>query len=643
MPTERRLAAIMFTDIVGYTALMAESEARGHRVRERQGQVLRPIVEQYAGDWVQHIGDETLASFPSATDAVNCALAIQAALRDEPELGVRVGIHVGEIVSRDGSVHGDGVNIASRVRPLAEPGGICVSDEVQHAIRSQENIETTPLGEQEFKNVGRPVSVYVVSGTPGEPPGRTPDIPVERRGDAAIQSLAVLPLENLSGDPEQEYFADGMTEALIGDLARIGSLRVISRTSVMQYKHERRPLREIALELDVDAIVEGSVMRAGDHVRITAQLIDARIDAHLWSDRYDRSLSDVLALQSDVARAIADQVRVELSPEEQAGLTTTRSVDPRAYDAYLQGIQLVSVPVFSVGSLDRRQAALEPLERAVELDPGFAEAWSALALIRLTLASMVTGHQTRGEYPKARHAALRALEIDPSLGQAHAVEGGIRLFYDWDFEGAHRSIEQGLRVSPNDPTALDFYAYLLVCVGRTEDGLAVSNQMIKVAPLDLPVRGQHLHNLLLGGAYEGVLEEHDRIRALDPDFASGPAAHAYGMLGRDEEAYHEWTRCFPGGEIRLALERGWSEGGLHGVYRGAVGLMEMDADRQSPREIALIHTYLGDREAAFAWLERALRERDPTMVILRTDPRYEPLRTDPRFDDLLRRIGFPED
>ncbi len=192
----RRLAAIMFTDIVGYTALMAESEAKGHRVRERQGRVLRPLVEQYGGDWVQHVGDETLSSFPSATDAVNCALSIQAALQDEPELRVRVGIHVGEIVSREGSVHGDGVNIASRVRPIAEPGGICVSDEVQHAIRNQENVETRPLGEHELKNVGRPVSVFVVSGTAGKPPERTSARPAERRD--TIQSLAVLPPEVLA-------------------------------------------------------------------------------------------------------------------------------------------------------------------------------------------------------------------------------------------------------------------------------------------------------------------------------------------------------------------------------------------------------------------------------------------------------------
>ncbi len=208
--TERRLAAIMFTDIVGYTALMGESEEKGHRVRARQGQVLRPLVEQYGGEWVQHVGDETLSSFPSAVDGVNCALAIQAALDDESELRVRIGIHVGDVVVSEGSVHGDGVNIASRIRPLAEPGGICVSDEVQHAVLNQRNVETRSLGEHEFKNVPRPISVFVVSGTPGKPSARIPDLPPERPSHDTIQSLAVLPLENL-GSPEQEYVADGVT------------------------------------------------------------------------------------------------------------------------------------------------------------------------------------------------------------------------------------------------------------------------------------------------------------------------------------------------------------------------------------------------------------------------------------------------
>ena len=401
-PLERRLAAIMFTDIVGYTALMAGDESSGHRVRARQGQVLRPLVEQYGGEWVQHVGDETLSSFPSAVDAANCALAIQAALHDESELRVRIGIHVGDVVVSEGSVHGDGVNIASRIRPLAEPGGICVSDEVQHAIRSQPNIEAVPLGEHELKNVGRPVAVFALSGTAAapRPPARFSALRAARSrirvGSVAsavlllavagwwlnrpgvdvssVRSIAVLPLESLSDDPEQGYFAAGMTEALIGDLARISSLRVISRTSVMRYRDTDKSIKEIAGELDVDSVLEGTVAREGNRVRITVQLIDARSDHHLWAQSYERDLRGVLALQTQVAREVAGQIRLELTPEDEARLGTDPPVDPRAHEEYLRGRVLYwrNTPADML-------TAIEHFEEAVRIDPDYALGYAGLA------------------------------------------------------------------------------------------------------------------------------------------------------------------------------------------------------------------------------------------------------------------------
>jgi class 3 adenylate cyclase/TolB-like protein len=304
---ERRLAAIMFTDIVGYTALMAESEERGRRVRGRHVAAVRPLVERYHGEWIEQTGDESLSTFGSAVDAVNCALATQAALRDDPELRVRIGVHQGDVAFEDGRVLGDGVNVAARIRPLAEPGGVAISDEVQHAVQNRENVATRSLGQHELKNVRRPIEVFAVFGTaePPRPVSRPAPEPTRRRLPLAwavaalvvlaigagwwlyrsatiagpIRSIAVLPLENLSGDPEQEYFADGMTEALIQDLAKIGSLRVTSRTSVMQYKRARKPLPQIARDLGVDGVLEGSVMRDDDRVRITVQLIEATSDA----------------------------------------------------------------------------------------------------------------------------------------------------------------------------------------------------------------------------------------------------------------------------------------------------------------------------------------------------------------------------
>ncbi len=399
-PVDRKLAAIMFTDIVGYTALMARDEEAARRARTRHEAVVRPMVERYHGQWLERTGDETLSSFASALDAVSCALTVQAELDGDPDLRLRIGIHHGDVTFDADGVSGEGVNVAARVRPIAEPGGICITEDVHHSVRGRPGLEFEPLGEQEFKNVDHPVAVFAASGTaaPPRPVAEAKRTALPRAGFALavlvlialaigwwlarpsavlppIRSIAVLPLENLSGDPEQEYFTAGMTEALISDLAKIASLSVVSRTSVMQYAGARKPLPEIALELGADEVVEGSVLRAGRGVRVSVQLIDARRDRHLWSQSYERDLSDILRLQSEVARAVAREVQLKLAPTDQASLTSTRPVNPEAYEAYLKGLYL-----FGKQGASNHRRAIQLLEQAVEADPDSAPAWAALAI-----------------------------------------------------------------------------------------------------------------------------------------------------------------------------------------------------------------------------------------------------------------------
>jgi TolB-like protein len=464
------------------------------------------------------------------------------------------------------------------------------------------------------------------------------------RSPETIRSIAVLPLENLSGDPEQDYFADGMTEALIGDLAKLGSLNVISRTSVMQYKNQRKPLPEIARELNVDGIIEGTVMRAGDRVRITAQLIDARSDRHLWNDRYDRELSDVLALQAGVARAVADQIRLELSPGEQAALTPSRTVDPKAYDAYLRGLQLRGLPrlVRSWGL-----PAIEQFERAVKLDPHFAEAWVELARARAILGNAGRNLRYRSQFPKAQEAVHRALEIDDRLGGAHALLGGIRLWYEWDFPGARRPFERALQLGPSDPGALNHYALYLLMVGRTEEALDLSERLLRVAPLDLFWRGRRIGHFYFARQYERAIEEFERAQELDPGFVEGGVWYSYLALGQFEEAHRAYIafdeQCgAPCDWSREAQERGWAEGGWEGSLRAWLDAATK-IEGHSPFFIGLRCALIGDADEAFTWLERGYRERDPQMIVLKAHPAFDPLRSDPRFDDLLRRIGFPEE
>ncbi len=312
----RRLAAVMFADVVGYTRLMAEDESAGALARRRHGELARPLVERYGGQWIEERGDESLSIFQSALDAVNCALAIQAASVQDSILQLRIGIHLGDVVFENQSIYGDGVNVAARVREHADEDGLVVSGEVWQSVRNQPNLETTSLGLRKLKNVDRPVALFRIRGTPGEP-ASTPLGEATPSDSSEIRSLAVLPLANLSGDPEQEHLADGMTESLIGELAKIRSLRVTSRTSIMQYKTARKPLPEIARGLKVDGIIEGSVVREGDRVRVTAQLIDGRHDHLVWVDRYERDVRGILALQSEIARTIPKQIRLQLTPREE--------------------------------------------------------------------------------------------------------------------------------------------------------------------------------------------------------------------------------------------------------------------------------------------------------------------------------------
>jgi TolB-like protein/class 3 adenylate cyclase len=682
-PTERKLAAILSADVVGYSRLMAEDEAGTIQTLTDYRNLITNLVNDHRGRVVDSPGDNLLAEFPNALDAVQCAVEVQGVLKvrnqslsEQGRMLFRIGVHLGDITAEAGRVYGDGVNIAARLEALADPGGVCISAEVHGQVRHKLDLGYADLGEQAVKNLPAPVRVYRVEPeAEAAPPDASPrssrraalavgtvvllgavavagwrmfagdnGVVIGARISSPIRSIAVLPLENLSGDPEQEYFADGMTEALIGDLAKLRSLSVISRTSVMRYKQSEKSLPEIARELGVDGVVEGTVMRARDRVRITAQLIDARNDRHLWSDRYDRDLSDVLALQSEVARAVAEQVRIELTAEERAALTASRPVDPRAHDAYLRGLQLWG-PTTGVGTWG--PPAIEQFERAVELDPGFAEAWAALARTRTDLGVVGFNLRLRGELPKAREAAQRALEIDDRLGRAHATLGYIRLYYDWDFPGAGRASERAVQLSPSDPDALTAYAFYLWQVeGRHAEALDLSERVLRVAPFDLYFRAARVRLFLGARQYERALEEVERVRELAPDFVDLDIANLYFHLGRLEEAHRAylafWERCgTPCDAFREAAERGWAEGGWEGSQRALLEVLTA-IEGFSPTAIAMIYARIGETDEAFAWLERGYRERDPLMVGMMARPEYDPLRSDPRFDDLLRRIGFPE-
>ncbi|UCH09125.1 MAG: hypothetical protein JSU61_07720, partial [Fidelibacterota bacterium] len=429
----RKLAAIMFTDIVGFTTLMGEDESRALALVQKNRGYQKELIGQHNGEWLKEMGDGTLSSFGSAVEAVDCARAIQVGLRDDPDLTLRIGIHVGDVVYEEGDIFGDGVNVASRIEPLAEPGGICLSGRVYDDIRNKPDVEAVLLGEKQLKNVKHPIKVYALKSD-GLP---VPEVVLSAIAeDNDLQSIAVLPLVNLTGSGEDEWFADGMTEALITSLARISALKVISRTSVMPYKKSSKSLPQIAAELGVRTVLEGSVLKAGTRVRITAQLIEARTDRHLWADEYDRDLTDILALHSEVSQAIAREVNASLTPEEEAGLRETKPVHPEAYQLYLRGLQKMNL--WEERGL---KIGVDYHRRVLEIDPGYAPAWAELAncYTKLCLFGYASPQES---HPKAKEAALRALELDPKLGDGHAALGAIKMHFEWDWGSLEEHFRQ---------------------------------------------------------------------------------------------------------------------------------------------------------------------------------------------------------
>ena len=453
------------------------------------------------------------------------------------------------------------------------------------------------------------------------------EIPAPASMASSIRSIAVLPLENLSGDPDQEYVADGMTEELISELAKLGSLNVISRTSVMRYKKREKSIPEIAAELGIDGAIEGTVTREEDRFRVTVQLIDARTDTHLWAGQFDRELSSVLALRSDVARAVVEQIRLELTPEEDMALTSSRRVNPLAFDAYLRGRQITATSQWGRATTAQ---ALEHYERAVALDPEFAEAWAEVAGMSGLL----------DQREKAREAAERAFALDPRLGVAHAALYWARV-WSLDFAGERHAAERAVQLSPNDSRALNAYSASLSLRGQLEEALRVSERIPLVAPLDRGARSIHVMGLYFTRHYERTLEEAERARQLFPDFSDSMESLAYVKLGRVREAHYlNLARFKPSDPSREARERGWAESGLAGAWRAAID--ELAKTPAAAWTIALLYADLGETDKSLAWLERGYEDHSFGMFLTSGAPSFDPIRSDPRFDDLMRRMGFPD-
>jgi len=465
----------------------------------------------------------------------------------------------------------------------------------------------------------------------------------QRLADAIIRSLAVLPLENLSDDISQDYFTDGMTEELIARLGQISSLRVISRASAMTYKNARRPLPEIGRELDVQAVVEGGVLRSGDQVRISAQLSQVHDNRHMWAQSYTGNVRDTLALQSKVASAIAGQVRTRLKSGEQATLQTSRAVEPHAFEAYLKGRYFLNKRTG-----DGLRMAISYFNQAIDADPAYAAAWSGLADAYTLSGDWKYGVLPRGDaFPKARAAAIKALALDDDLSETHASLAFALDLYDWDWEAAEREYKRSIALNPGYATAHQWYAWHLIMIGRTGDAIVEIKTAESIDPLSLIISADVADALCVAHLYDEAIRQCCKTLELDPNFAVGhyELGQALAQKHMHDEAIAEFHTAIQlsghsaAFDSNLAYTYGLS-GRTAEAMRIVLDLRTRPArDPSTDADIALIYMGLGDHDQAMMWLDKAFESRFKASILRR--PAFDPLRSDVRFKRFLRRIGLP--
>ena len=691
-PLPHKLAAILYSDVEGYSRLTGADESGTHRTLSAYLDLFAETIKAHRGEVKHYAGDAVLADFTTVSDALNCAVEFQIASKEKNEtvpdnkrVKFRIGLNLGEVIVDRGEVYGNGVNVAARLETLAEPGGICIAGAARDAIGNKLALSYEYLGEHQVKNIEEPVRAYRVNFT-GEPAARntavSPPAPSSRgrkRWPIAVAAalalsalgvwfvlsrpaptlfsptvastpaaakanrIAVLPFANMSANPENEYFADGMTEEMISKLSRVPGLEVIARTSVIVYKGSNKKIAEIAKELNVSSVLEGSVRRNGDKLRITAQLINAANEAHLWSNDYDRELRDVFAIQSDVARSVAEALRVTLSPAIEQKIEKKGTDNLEAYDLYLQGLyhQNKVTP-------EGFEKSLEYFNRAIALDPDFAPAYAAVGWTYDLLGAWGIQHP-REAFRKAKASGRRALQLDNTLVEAHAVIGDMAVF-DLDWPLAEASYKRALALNPNSAFALDGYAVLyLTPRSRHEESIATLLHAIKLDPHSLLIRQDFAAALMLARRYEEAIVEAKRVLAREPT-----ASEAWGILGWASvgmgahdaavEAFQKRAeltgQSFPSlGALGVAYARA----GKRDEALKVLATMKERAKKETFDPIGFAWIYLGldDKDAALEWLQRTYEERpNIQLAFIKVGGLYDPLRSDPRFIELVRKVGL---
>ncbi len=623
----------MFTDVEGYSALAQEDEPLAIRTLDKHRELIRPVFARHEGYEVKTRGDAFLVEFGSALDAVECAVEIQDVLRTYNETAsdkifVRAGIHLGDVIHRDGDVYGDAVNIAARIETLARGGEVCISGQVYDHVRNKMPYAFVLLEPQSLKNISVPIDVYKLEVRGGAGSAPSP----ERLG----MRFAVLPLVNLSPDPNDAYLADAMTEELINSISKARSLRVIARTSAMHYKGSAAGIAEIGRSLRVSSVLQGSVLKAGNKVRINVQLIDARTEEHLWAGKYDREMDNIFAIQDNIARRVTNALKVRLAKGKERGKPTG---DLDAYTRYLRGRTLL----YERTEPNVREARKQ-FELAIQADPSYAAAYAGLADAHY-LAGYYHFAPTFESYSRAKDLTAKALGLDADLAEAHATVGVIKDHYDYDFGGAEDSFKNAIRLNPSYAQAHHWYALALLSMGRCGEALVELEKANEADPMSPIIRVVKGNALYYSGRDNDAVAEWRAVEESNPTFPGLYWHRAfYHMDVLQEEGadadIETWARLSGGNKEWLGFLKGYSDARFGRREAALAAVRVLESASHFPQFVAHIYGAMGDAARFFEWADRCVEERNFEIIAVRYMKTYERIRKDEKFEHLLTKMGL---
>ena len=629
----------------GYTALMQQNEQLANSKRRRVKEVLETLVAGHNGKILQYYGDGALSIFNSAIDGVNCAVEIQQTLQREPRVDLRIGIHSGDISIEDETIYGDGVNLASRIESLAVPGSIFISEKVFDEIRNQETLSAREMGYFEFKNVMRPVRIFAIDNKGLIVPARDA---LKGKTKQPVNRLAVLPFVNMSADPENEYFSDGITEELLNAFTKVDGLQVTSRTSAFAFKGKNTDIREIGIQLNVDRILEGSVRRAGNRVRISAQLINATDGYHIWSENYDRDLTDIFAVQDEISGIILNKLRENLNAREhEEKLVKAPTQNLEAYTLYLKGLHFHN----KITPTDAKKA-IEYFEKALTLEPDYAHAY-AMAAADYTFLGATGQMQPNEAFEVVHRYSDKALQLDPSLAAGWVAKGSAYLLYDWNWEEAYDSLQKAIALHPSATDAHQMLSYYYLSTGQKKEAVAILEEAFRADPLSLIVNKSLVDAYLYAGRVDDALKQVELMLDMHPQMGlvlelKGWCVGGKGDWKKAAEIFEEVHRLMTKHPLRglfplgcAYAKSGETEKALECIRKIEQWQVE-DPGLVLDADLAMIWWSLGEKDKGFHHLFQCVEKRMGPVAMIIDHPMFNIPSDDPRYKLLKEKLNLVE-